>query len=282
MPVDQAEKLRLMVRSTAQRARVIAITSGKGGVGKSNIAANLAICLAASGKDVILLDGDLGLANLDVVLNIRARHTLAEVITDHRPLDEIIQPAPGGIRIICGASGLTLMADLDEFERHRILQELATLEHDADYIIIDTGAGISPDVLGFCSAADRTIVVTTPEPAAITDAYAVIKRLTQIHSGMKISLLPNMVESRAEAQKLHQRLAAVSQKFLSATLYNAGYILRDEHLALAVRQREPLVLAYPRCQASYCIMALAGKIARTAGVANTESGFFRKVVNWFF
>ena len=282
MPVDQAEKLRLMVRSTAPRARVIAITSGKGGVGKSNVAANLAICLAASGNDVVLIDGDLGLANLDVLLNVRARHTLAEVITEGRPLEEVIQVAPGGVRLICGASGLARMADLTPFERQKILDELTGIEHQADYIIIDTGAGISPDVLNFCSVAQRTIVVATTDPAAITDAYALIKRLTQTASGTGLSLLPNMAESRAEAQKLYQRLAGVSQKFLSISLSNAGYILRDDHVPLAVRQREPFVLAHPRCQASYCIMALAGKIARAAGAAPAESGFFRKVANWFF
>ena len=204
------------------------------------------------------------------------------MITDGRPLDEIIQRGPGGVQLICGASGLARMANLTEFERRKILDEMTTLEQDCDYIVIDTGAGISPDVLSLCGAADRTVVVATPEPAAITDAYAMIKRLMQTPSGVSVSLLANMVESRTEGRKLYERLAGVSQKFLSASIGNAGYVLRDDHVALAVRQREPLVLAYPRCQASYCIMSLAGKIARAGGIAPSEHGFFRKVVNWFF
>ena len=281
MIVDQAEKLRLMVRSTNKAARVIAITSGKGGVGKTNVAANLAICLVAAGKDVVLIDADLGLANLDVMLNLRARNTLADVIDGRRHLDEIIQTGPGGIRIICGASGLTQLADLNEFQRQRIIQEISSLEHQSDFIVIDTGAGISRDVLNFCEAADHTVVVTTPDPTSITDAYAVIKRTTQAHSGARLSLLVNMVESRSEAKRVYQRLANATQRFLSAPLYDAGYVLRDDHLVQAVRQRQAVVLAQPRCHASHCFLALAGKLARARQAATVEEGFFRKVVNWF-
>jgi flagellar biosynthesis protein FlhG len=280
MIVDQAEKLRLMVRTNQRTARILAITSGKGGVGKTNVAANLALCLVASGKNVILLDADLGLANLDVLFNIKARHTLSQVIAGRRRLEEIIQNGPGGVRLICGASGLTQMADLNEFQRQRLVQELAALEHQADVIVIDTGAGISRNVLSFCDAADHTLVVTTPEPTSITDAYAMIKTLNQTHSGVKISLLVNMAESRADAKKVYQRIAHVAQQFLSAVVYDAGFVLRDDHVAQSVHQRQPVVLAHPRCQASYCFMALAGKLGR-ADVAAPESGFFRKVVNWF-
>ena len=279
--LDQAEKLRLMVRSTRKSAKVLAITSGKGGVGKSNIAANLAICLVASGKKVILVDADLGLANLDVILNVKVRHNLAQVIEGKRDLSEAILEGPAGVKLICGANGLAELADLGEFQRQRLIQELTTVEHQADMIIIDTGAGISRNVLGFCEAADHTLVITTPEPPSMTDAYAMIKRLSQAASGVKISLLVNMVESRAEAKKVHQRIAAVAQKFLSVVISDAGYILRDDHFPEAVNQREPVVLAYPRCQASYCLMGLAGKLGRVADSAAGE-GFFKKVVNLFF
>jgi flagellar biosynthesis protein FlhG len=281
MIVDQAEKLRLMVRNARKSARVLAITSGKGGVGKTNVAANLAICLMAAGKSVILIDADLGLANLDIVLNVRARHTLAQVVSGQRSISEVIQKGPGGIQLICGASGLAEMADLTEFQRQRVVQELSTLEHQADVIVIDTGAGISPGVLCFCEAADHTLVVTTPEPTSITDAYAMIKRLNRGHSGSKISLLVNMAQSRTEARKVYQRLNDAAKKFLSVVLYDAGYILRDEHICEAVNQCEPVVLSYPRCQASYCFLALAGKLSRGSGKTTAEDGFFRKVVNWF-
>jgi flagellar biosynthesis protein FlhG len=282
MIVDQAEKLRLMVRDSRKTARVLTVASGKGGVGKTNVAANLAICMAASGKEVLLLDADLGLANLDIVLNVKARYTLAHVISGQRSLEEVILKGPGGIRLICGASGLTQMADLNEFQRQRLLQEMTKLEHQFDVIVIDTGAGISRNVLSFCDAADHTVVVTTPEPTSITDAYAVIKCLSKNRSGMKLSLLVNMALSRQEAKNVYQRIAGVAQKFLSVIVYEAGYILRDDHVIEAVKQREPVVLAYPRCQAGHCYLALAGKLNRAAEVTAEQNGFFRKVVNWFF
>ena len=271
-----------MVKSTRKQARILTITSGKGGVGKTNVAANLSICLTASGKKVILLDADLGLANLDVLLNVRTRYNLAHVISGKRRIEEVIQPGPGGIGLICGGSGLAELADLTDFQRQRIIQEMTSLEVQADFIIVDTGAGISRNVLSFCEAADHTVVVTTPEPSAITDAYAVIKRITHSHSGVRISLLVNMVQSRAEAKKVYQRLAGAAQKFLSAVVYDAGYVLRDDHVSESVCQCEPVVLAHPRSQASYCFLALAAKLGRNVEVAAAEKGFFRKVVNWFF
>ncbi len=270
------------MRRREGNAQVIAIASGKGGTGKTNVAANLAICLMASRKDVLLIDADLGLANLDVVMNVKVRHTLAQVIDGKKNIDEIIQRGPAGLKMICGASGLARIADLTDFERQRIVQQFSELENKADIIIIDTGAGISQNVLGFCESAQRTVVVVTPEPTSITDAYALIKRLSQEHSGTKISLLVNMAESRADAKKVYQRLAGVAGRFLSTTVYDAGYILRDEHVRQAVSQRQPVTLAYPRCQASYCFMALAGKLSRPTAVAADDEGFFKKVVNWFF
>lgn len=282
MIVDQAEKLRLMVRDTQKSAQVLAVTSGKGGVGKTNIAANLALCLLACRKNVILLDADLGMANLDVVLGMKIRRNLSHVISGRYSLDEVLENGPAGIRLIGGVSGMAEIADMNEFHRRQLIQELSSLEHQADVIIVDTGAGISRNVLSFCDAADHTLVIATPEPTSISDAYAMIKSLAQNHSGVKISLLVNMVSNRAEAKKVYQRVAHVARQFLSVVVYDAGYILRDEHITEAVCRREPLVLAYPRCQASFCLMALAGKIGRIAEPQDQQGGFFRKVVNWFF
>ncbi len=280
--IDQAEKLRLMMKKSRPAAHIIAVTSGKGGVGKSNVAANLAICLRASGKKVVLMDADLGLANLDVILNVRARYTLAHLVAGKRQIEQVIQKGPGGIRLICGASGLTELTELNEFQRQNLVRELTKLEQQTDYIIIDTGAGISEGVLCFCEAARQTLIVTTPEPTSITDAYAMIKRLVQGHSGTRLSVLVNMAESRTEARNVYQRVAQAAKRFLSVTVYDAGYVLYDEHVSEAVHQSEPLVLAYPRCSASYCFLALAGKLTRSSSAVANEEGFFRKVVNWFF
>jgi len=278
---DQAQKLRLMVRNSRRSARVLAVTSGKGGVGKSNVAANLAICLSAVGKKIVLIDADLGLANLDVLLPISARSNLAHVISGKKRIQDVIQTGPAQIQVICGASGSSKMADLHEFQRQRLIQEMAYLEQLADVIIVDTGAGISPNVLSFCNAADHNLVVTTTEPTSITDAYAMIKTLHRARTDAKISLLINMADNREQAKKLFQRIAAVTRKFLAAPLYDAGYVLRDMHLVQAVHQRRPVVLAYPRCQATACFVALAQKLARAPKDLDQNSGFFRKVINWF-
>ena len=282
MIVDQAEKLRLMVQDRQRRAQVIAVTSGKGGVGKTNIAANLGLCLLAAKREVIVIDADLGLANLDVILGMRSRLSLTQVIQGQRRLGEVIESGPGGLKTVCGASGLTQLADLSTFQREQLINDLSELENQADWIIIDTGAGISQSVLGFCEAADHTLVVTTPEPTSMTDAYAVIKALARGSSGTTLSLLANRVSSRAEAKKVYQRLSQVSGQFLSMPIYDAGYVLEDEHLALAVRRREPVVMAYPRCQAGFCMMALARKIGKLKETNREKTGFFKKVANWFF
>lgn len=270
-----------MVRDTQKPAQVLTITSGKGGVGKTNIAANLALCLLACRKNVILLDADFGTANLDVILGMKSRRNISQVISGRYSLEDVIETGPGGIRLIAGISGMSEIADLTEFQRQRLIQELTTLEHQADIIIVDTGAGISSNVLSFCEAADHTLVVTTPEPTSISDAYALIKSLAQNYSGVKISLLVNMVANRNEAKKVFQRVAHVARQFLSIAIYDAGYVLRDDHLIESVCQREPVVLAYPRAQSSFCFMALAGKIGRVSAESTEEGGFFRKVVNWF-
>jgi flagellar biosynthesis protein FlhG len=279
--VDQAEKLRLLARSASPKASVLTITSGKGGVGKTNVAANLAICLAVAGKKVLLLDADLGLANLDVLLPVAPGANLAQVISGKRRLEEIIQTGPAGLRLICGASGITQIADLNEFQRQRLLHDMSALENQADLIIIDTSAGISRNVMTFCQAADHTLVVTTPEPTSITDAYAMIKSITKTGSQAKISLLVNMVDNRPQAKNVFQRVNQVTHKFLGTTLYDAGYILRDPHLAQAVCRRQPVVLAFPRSQAAYCFVALAQKLARARIENPVQPGFFRKVANWF-
>jgi flagellar biosynthesis protein FlhG len=282
MSVDQAEKLRLMVRKTRPSAAVLAVTSGKGGVGKSNVAVNLALCLKAAGKDVILIDADLGLANVDLLLGVKPARTLAQVITQNRSVEEIVRTGPAGLRVACGVAGLESLADLTEFQRQRLIQELAVLENQADMLIIDTGAGISRNVLAFCEHADHTLVVTTPEPTSISDAYAMIKCLTRRRSGTKISLLVNQARTRDEAKAVFQRIAQVARQFIDASVYDAGYVLRDERVPAAVSRREPVVLAYPRCQASLCLIALSQKCLRHAEIGAARGGFFQKVVNWFF
>src|SRR5688572_10964684 len=234
--VDQASQLRSLVRERTatdagagasatprpprqRRASVIAVTSGKGGVGKSNIAVNLAIQFAAAGKAVVLLDADLGLANADVLCNVDLRSNLAHVIARKKELHEVMVDAPGGFSLIGGASGLARMADLTDADRQRLVDAMGELETHADVILIDTGAGISPNVLSFTRAADHVLVVTTPEPTAITDAYAVVKVISRDATAeRRLSLLVNQARSSGEGQVVYERIAKVAKQFLGVGL----------------------------------------------------------------
>ncbi len=277
---DQAQKLRRLMHE-ARNTRTIAVTSGKGGVGKSNVALNLSILLASAGNKVALVDADLGLANLDLLANVDVRANLSHVIAGTRKLTDVIIDLPCGIQFVPGASGLAKLADLSEFERTHLLTELTALEADNDVIIVDTGAGIGPDVLRLAGSADTALIVTVPEPTAITDGYAMIKLLTRHAPEAQLSVLVNQATSRQEARSAFQRMAGVARQFLAARVLDAGYILTDPKVKEAVRKREPFVLAYPRCPASRCMAALATKLRSGGSLVERRESFFKRVANWF-
>lgn len=281
---DQASKLRELMRASTQgprTTRTIAITSGKGGVGKSNVALNLSILLSAAGHRVALVDADLGLANLDVLSNVAVRANLSHVIAGTHTLEDTIIDLSSGVQLVPGASGLAKLADLSEFQRAQLVRELSALENDNDIIVVDCSAGIGPDVMNFACGADHVIVVTTPEPTAITDAYAVVKAISRKSYPGRVSLLVNMVMDRHEARTTHQRIATVARQFLNAKVFDAGYILMDPRVRESVRKREPFVLAYPKCPASQCLSALATKLRTGTTLTEQKNGFFQRVANWF-
>lgn len=281
MPLDdQATRLRQLVRE-ARRTRTIAVASGKGGVGKSNVALGLSILLSAAGNRVALVDADLALANLDVLGNVVVRGNLSHVIAGQRTLDDILIDLPSGVQLIPGASGLSNLARLSEFQRAKLLDDLTALEADNDVIIVDCGAGIGPAVIQFAAGSDNLLVVTTPEPTAITDGYAVIKVVSQRGYAGHISLLVNLVSGRQEGRATHQRIASVAREFLGVTLYDAGFMVTDPKVGQAVRRREPFVLAYPNCPASRCLAALAAKLCAGGALVARKEGFFRRVARWF-
>jgi len=285
--MDQATHLRSLM-SEGRRATVVAITSGKGGVGKSNLSVNLAVTLAAAGKDVVLLDADLGLANADVLCNLNLPANLAHVIARRKELKDVLVDAPGGFKLVGGASGLARMADLTDYDRERLVQSLSELEQQADIILIDTGAGISPNVLSFTRAADHVLVVTTPEPTAITDAYAVIKVISKQDGGellgtpeRRLSLLVNQVRSAAEARVVHERIAKVARQFLGVPVLDGGYVVTDEQVPLSVRRRIPFTLAAPKCPASQCVAQLAMRLEQGVAGQGDSGGFFNRMSRWF-
>jgi len=286
---DQATKLRSMV-ARPRRARsvpapeqdrrscTIAISSGKGGVGKSNIALNLAITLSARGGRVALVDADMGLANIDVLIDADVRGDLSHMVAGTKSLAEIIVDLPSGVQLVAGASGLARLADLTGFERVRLMEELGQLEADNEFIIVDCAAGIGPDVLQFAGGADIVLVVTTPEPTAVTDAYALIKVLAGRGFEGRLSVLVNQADSRQEGRATYQRIAEVARRFLGRRIGDAGYIREDPRVRQAVRQREAFVLSFPRCPASRCMDALVNRLNPAGILVGHKEGFFRRMV----
>lgn len=264
------------------KTRVIAITSGKGGVGKTNIAVNLSICLAASNKKVVLFDADLGLGNIDVVMNITSRYNLMQVLSGQKELREIINIAPAGVEVICAGSGIEELANINQFQLQRLIDELEELENNTDMLIIDTGAGINNTVMNFCTAADNVLVVTTPEPSAMTDAYAMIKVLAARNFTGRISLVVNMANSIAEGKRIYRQVADVARRFLDLPVYEAGVICKTQQVSNSVRTRKPVVLNYPNAKITSAIAAMAARLSRNSTARQKKEGFFKRVVNCFF
>jgi flagellar biosynthesis protein FlhG len=264
-------------------ARAIAITSGKGGVGKTNIAVNLAIAMAALGKKVCLFDADLGLANADVLCNLTPHATLDDFLHRARPLTEILLPAPGGFWLVPGASGVARLADLSSPQRLYLLRHLASLERAADVILIDTGAGLNPNALVFSAAAHTVLVATTPEPTALADAYGIIKAICAKRRDAGISLVVNMAGGEAEGRAVHRRVDRVARAFLGRSIDYGGAIPDDAAVREAVRRRTPFAMAAPKSEASLAVGRLAARLAGGAdeGAPPGGGGFLAKVARWF-
>ena len=272
------------VAGTMRRsAKAIAITSGKGGVGKSNIAVNLAASMAQTGKRVVLLDADLGLANADVLCSITPRRTIEHVLEGRATLREIMVPGPGGFMLVPGASGVAGMADLEPQHRRILLRELLRLERTADVILVDTGAGIGRSVVGFAVAAERVMVVCTPEPTSITDAYGMIKSLLSVSRDISIRLLVNMVESEAEGRDVHLRMQQACSTFLRYPIGLAGFVPRDPMVSQAVRDQLPFVIGSPNGLATRQIRAIAAsELGERSSEPSKEAqhGFFNRFTRW--
>ena len=287
--IDQASKLRALVQqaeadgsgpSHGPDARTIAVTSGKGGVGKTNLALNLGIALAQRGERVIVLDADLGLANLDVICEVNVRYNLSHVLDGRRQLEDIIISGPGGIRLVPGGSGIARLANCTAEQRDGLVRDLARLEAWCDTLIVDTGAGISDNVMAFASSASITMVLTTPEPTAITDAYATMKVLTRNEEYGDLRCVVNQAGSRREAADVLERITGAARQFLNVYVEPCGYVLTDPSVPAAVRRRTPLVLEFPNSQAARCVYAIAKKLS-VARHTPRRRGFFRRLASFF-
>jgi flagellar biosynthesis protein FlhG len=271
---DQAAGLRHLV--SPRPIRAIAVTGGKGGVGKTNVSVNLAVAVAELGSKVMLLDADLGLANIDVVLGLHPAHDLADVLSGERTLEEIVVEGPAGIRVIPGASGLQRMAELSHAEHNGLIRAFADVGHDVDTLIVDTAAGISDTVISFARAAHEVVVVVCDEPASITDAYAIIKLLNRDYGHQRFRVLANMIRSAQEGRELYNKMCRVTDRYLDATLSFMGAVPYDDYLRKAVRAQRPIVQAFPRSRAAQAFKNLAKKLETwpSPAGANGQVQFF--------
>lgn len=273
---DQAEKLRQVIDNlklkqavnrvlapaapVKRNARVITVTSGKGGVGKTNITINLAIALSEQGQRVIILDADFGLANIDVLFGIVPQYTLLDVIKNKKNILEVLTEGPRNTKFISGGSGVEDLVKLDRQQIARFVENMSLLDKLADIIIVDTGAGLSENVMSFVAAADEVLLVTTPEPTSITDAYALIKMVSNRDRTKTIRVIVNRSESSSEANDVLNKLVLVADRFLGIKLEPAGYILHDESVVKAVKQQQPFSIVYPKSQAARNIREISDKL----------------------
>lgn len=263
--MDQAESLRNIIKQQEQKqvssSRVITVTSGKGGVGKSNTAINLALQFRRMGKRVIILDADFGLANIEVMFGVIPQYNLSDIMYKGKELKEIIMQGPEGVGFISGGSGIAKMVNLDSEQIKRLVYKMAELEKMADVIIIDTGAGIAPSVLEFVAASAEVILVTTPEPTSITDAYALLKALNMFpgfeRNDTHIRVLCNRVNSENEGQILYEKMSMLVDRFLNINLSMLGCIPQDYLVTKSVMKQKPVSIMYPNSAASKAYEAAA-------------------------
>ncbi len=257
MNIDQAEGIRKM--KSPQPVRVIAVTSGKGGVGKSNVTVNLAIALAQAGDRVLVMDADMGLANIDVLLGLTTGQNLSHVINSECSLEEIIIEGPAGIRIIPASSGVAMMFDLTPAQNAGVIRSFSELTEPVDTLLIDTAAGLSDSVVSVTRAAREVIVVVCDEPASITDAYAMIKVMNRNYGVERFHVLANQTQSVHQGRELYQKLARVSERFLDATLNFLGSVPFDDHLKKAVQKQQAVMMSAPRSPSATAFKQIAQK-----------------------
>ena len=263
------------------QTRIISITSGKGGVGKTNIVANLAYTIAQLGKRVLVLDADLGLANIDILLGLTPRYTLEHVIMGKKHLPEVIVSGPGGMDILPASSGVEELTNLNANQREHIFSEFFLLNEDYDFLLIDTAAGISSNVICFNVAASEVINVIEPDPTSFTDAYALMKVLSMKYGVNHFKILLNSVNSEEEAKGIFEKIELVTNKFLNVTLEYLGFIFRDKKLKEAVRKQQLVVEIYPYARSSRCFFQLARVICKIPHESPHFNGFQRFIHGLF-
>jgi flagellar biosynthesis protein FlhG len=275
-----AESKGSLLQVKGQGPKILAVTSGKGGVGKTNVVANLSVSLSELGKKVVVLDADFGLANLDVLLGLTPRYHLGHVLFGNKTLTEIMVQGPRGIRIIPASSGLQRMSELTLAQRNHLVASFAHLDTETDYFIIDTAAGISRNVIHFLLSAQEVIVVSAPEPTAIVDAYAVIKIILAEDHNKSVQVLINSVDHADDAHEVFCQINSVVKRFLNREVDYLGHIERDSHVPQAVRSQMVVTHRFPNAPASRCFRELARRVAQQEGSVPVSEGLvWEKLLN---
>jgi flagellar biosynthesis protein FlhG len=259
-PAHQASSLLAAVPAARRRCRAIAVAGGKGGVGKSTVAVNLGMALSVAGHDVVLLDADMGLANVDVMLGLAPSRHIGHLLDGECTLEELMLPAPRGLRVVPAGSGARRLAQLDNGEHAAIIRAFDELAQPPEYLLVDTAAGLSDSVTMFAAAAAEVIVVVCDEPASLTDAYGLTKVLSRDFGVRRIRMVANMVRNEGDARALHQKLARVSDRFLDVVVEFGGWVPHDERLRQAIRRQCAVVDLWPSSHSALAFKNLAGAV----------------------
>ncbi|MCG8558126.1 MAG: MinD/ParA family protein [Proteobacteria bacterium] len=258
--------------------RTVTISSGKGGVGKSNVAVNLGLALAQDGKRVLLFDADLGLANLDILFGFSSKRSVADIVDASHDIRDVLLDGPHGLRVLPASSGVLDLERLSADQRLQIIECIQEASEDFDLLIVDTGAGLTDNVLFFASSADDVVIVTTPEPTAMADSYALIKVLNRGKYSGRFTLLVNRVSDPAQGVAVHERLSSVSRRFLGVQLHFYGSLMHDAALEAAVRLRQPVMVSHPNSTIAGAFRSLAGRFdeAFPTGEGMSGAGFWNR------
>ena len=291
--VDQAERLRDIVKQKNQQeiaaptdvtSRIITVTSGKGGVGKSNITLNLALALTKHDKRVVIMDADFGLANIEVLFGLVPKYNLKHVFDGEKTIGEIITEGPMGVKLVSGGSGIRELANMDERQMGMVIEKFAYLDTISDIILVDTGAGMGNSVLNFVKASGETLIVTTPEPTSLTDSYAVVKAVyNEMGSRPLFKVIVNRADNEAEAEDVFGKISTVSKHFLNIDLENLGFIPYDANMLKAVKRQEPVFTLFPETEAARSIDRICLKLmgVQTAEVSGGIKSFLKKFAGFF-
>lgn len=280
--LDQAERLRKLAKEKTKKAKIITITSGKGGVGKSNIVVNLAIQLQMMGNKVLVFDADIGMGNDDVLMGIYPKYNIFNVLSKDMDIMDVLCEGPEGIMLISGGSGLNKIEDLNQTEREVFLEKLESLD-EFDYILMDTGAGINRSVLAFITCCDELIVITTPEPTSLTDAYSLLKAVNHFKIKDKASVIVNKTLHKDEGAETFNKFNSAVKKFLTMELNYLGQIYDDKKLVEAVRAQVPFSIQFPNSDSSKCIKKISNSIygQNENNNGTGAKGLFKKIFNIF-